>query len=44
MGVAVSPGWSIRLAIRDVLAAHGLGVILKTHDGTDWMSKWDKTA
>ncbi len=31
-----------RSVIRDVLAAHGLGVILKTHDGTDWMSRWDK--
>ena len=27
--------------IRDVLAAHGLGVVLKTHDGTDWMSEFD---
>lgn len=32
-----------REEIRDVLASHGLGVILKTHDGTDWMSRWDKT-
>jgi LysM repeat protein len=27
--------------IRDVLAAHGLGIVLKTHDGTDWMSEFD---
>jgi hypothetical protein len=27
--------------IRDVLAAHGLGIILKTHDGARWMSRWD---
>ncbi len=33
-----------REVIRDVLAANGLGVILKTHDGTDWMSRWDKTS
>lgn len=29
--------------IRDVLAAYGLGVILKTHDGSDWMARWDKS-
>jgi len=23
------------------MAANGSGVIMKTHDGTDWMSKWD---
>jgi hypothetical protein len=28
--------------IRDVLAAHGLGILLKTHDGTNWMSRFDK--
>ncbi len=33
-----------REVIREVLAANGLGVILKTHDGTDWMSRWDKTS
>lgn len=27
--------------VRDTLASHGLGVALKTHDGTDWMSKYD---
>lgn len=27
--------------IRDVLAAHGLGIALKTHDGTQWMSRYD---
>ncbi len=27
--------------IRDVLAEHGLGIVLKTHDGTDWMSEFD---
>ncbi|MDA0257031.1 MAG: LysM peptidoglycan-binding domain-containing protein, partial [Chloroflexi bacterium] len=27
--------------IRDVLAAHDLGIVLKTHDGTDWMSEFD---
>jgi LysM repeat protein len=29
--------------IRDTLAAHGLGVVLKTHDGTNWMSRYDST-
>ena len=28
-------------SIRDNLAAHGLGIILKTHDGTHWMSEYD---
>jgi hypothetical protein len=27
--------------LRSVLAANGLGIILKTHDGTDWMSRYD---
>jgi LysM repeat protein len=27
--------------IRDTLASHGLGVALKTHDGADWMSRYD---
>ena len=27
--------------IRETLAQHGLGVAMKTHDGTNWMSKWD---
>ncbi|MPZ50628.1 MAG: hypothetical protein GEU75_15240 [Dehalococcoidia bacterium] len=26
---------------RDVLASHDLGIILKTHDGNRWMSRWD---
>lgn len=30
-------------AIRDVLAAHGLGIALKTHDATSWMSRYDLT-
>ena len=30
-------------AIRDVLSAHGLGIAMKTHDGTDWMSRFDAT-
>lgn len=29
--------------IRWVLASNGLGIILKTHDGTDWMSRWDQS-
>jgi LysM repeat protein len=33
-----------RAAVRDVLAAHGLGIVLKTHDGADWMSRYDRTA
>jgi LysM repeat protein len=33
-----------REAVRDVLAAHGLGIVLKTHDGVDWMSRYDRTA
>lgn len=33
-----------REEIRDVLAAHGLGIAIKVHDGTDWMSKYDRTA
>ncbi len=28
-------------AIRSVLAVAGLGVVLKTHDGTDWMDRFD---
>lgn len=32
-----------REVIRDVLAAHGLGIVHKTHDGSDWMSRWDRT-
>lgn len=27
--------------IRDTLAANGLGIILKTHDGTEWMQRFD---
>ncbi|MFA7248029.1 MAG: LysM domain-containing protein [Dehalococcoidia bacterium] len=27
--------------IRASLAAHGLGIALKTHDGTEWMSRYD---
>lgn len=27
--------------IREKLAAHGLGIALKTHDGMQWMSKYD---
>jgi len=30
-------------AIRDALAAHGLGIALKTHDGTNWMSRFDNS-
>jgi LysM repeat protein len=30
--------------IRDTLAANGLGVAVKTHDGPDWMSRYDKSA
>lgn len=30
--------------IRDTLAANGLGVVLKTHDGHRWMSHYDKTS
>ena len=33
-----------REEIRDVLAAHGLGIAIKAHDGTDWMSKYDPTS
>jgi len=29
--------------MRDTLAAHGLGIILKTHDGSSWMSRYDPT-
>jgi LysM repeat protein len=29
--------------LRATLAAHGLGIILKTHDGTSWMSRYDPT-
>jgi hypothetical protein len=31
-------------AIRNNLAGRGIGVIVKTHDGTSWMKRWDKTA
>ncbi len=30
--------------IREKLAAHGLGIALKTHDGVEWMSRYDKHA
>lgn len=30
--------------IREKLAAHGLGIALKTHDGMEWMSRYDKSA
>jgi LysM repeat protein len=33
-----------RELIRDVLATHKLGLAIKTHDATDWMSKYDTTA
>lgn len=33
-----------REAVRDVLSAYGLGIVLKTHDGADWMSRYDRTA
>lgn len=29
--------------IRDTLRAHGMGILLKTHDGVHWMSRWDKS-
>jgi hypothetical protein len=29
--------------IRDKLQAHGLGVIFKTHDGTNWMERYDRS-
>lgn len=31
-------------AIREKLAAYGLGIALKTHDGLEWMSRYDKSA
>jgi hypothetical protein len=27
--------------IRSLLAAHGLGVLMKAHDGPNWMARWD---
>ena len=30
-----------RDAIRNTLVQHNFGVILKTHDGTNWMGRWD---
>ncbi len=30
-------------AMRSVLAAHNLGVAVKTHDGVEWMAKYDKS-
>lgn len=32
------------VTIRDALAAHGLGVVVKTHDGTHWMGRYSKTS
>ena len=32
-----------RSAIRRTLAEHGLGIVLKTHDGIAWMSQYDRT-
>jgi hypothetical protein len=29
--------------VRDVLASHGLGILLKTHEGDSWMSQFDKS-
>ncbi len=31
-------------AIRELLAEHGLGVVVKTNDGTDWMADFDRSA
>lgn len=28
--------------IRAMLARHGLGIIVKTHDGADWMGRWQE--
>lgn len=33
------PPWQIA----SDLAANGMGIVLKTHDGVDWMSTWDHT-
>ena len=33
----------ILLRMRETLAGHGLGIILKTHDGGDWMSNFDSS-
>lgn len=30
--------------IREKLSAHGLGIAMKTHDGVEWMSKYDTSA
>ena len=32
-----------RDAIRHVLARNRLGIVLKTHDGTSWMARWDQS-
>jgi len=32
-----------RSMVRDVLASFGLGVVVKTHDGTSWMSRYDNS-
>jgi hypothetical protein len=29
--------------IRDVLSQNRVGIILKTHEGTDWMARWDES-
>lgn len=29
--------------VRDTLAEHGMGIVLKTHDGVNWMSRYDHT-
>lgn len=29
--------------VRDTLRAHGMGILLKTHDGTNWMSRFDRS-
>jgi hypothetical protein len=30
-------------SIRDTLSANGLGMIIKTHDGTEWMERFDRS-
>ncbi|MBI4301263.1 MAG: LysM peptidoglycan-binding domain-containing protein [Chloroflexi bacterium] len=30
--------------ISEILSPHGLGIVVKTHDGTDWMATYDKSS
>src|SRR5688572_30829237 len=32
-----------RAQVRSVLAQNKMGILLKTHDGTNWLGRWDRS-